>query len=169
MFKNPIRECINRGEYRKALNKLLKVDIKEVEAIEDRWFLNYELGLVNKKLGNKEQAKLYCIESLRVIQEDGMYDLHRLEIYLSLWLDTELNKDTMNSKEIYRRYFRIYRLFSVFSDSNIYKIGIVSNIAIITKNYPLLCEQYDLACQIENFDLSGQIYKEMKKMRKEAI
>ncbi len=167
MWRNIIRRKINQGKYEEALKEIKHVyettDWEEEDNIGDdfiKWFLCYETALIYRKLEKYELCNKYLDEVDKILTKDTqLVEFYKARLCKTIWLRIENNKDSYNTKYLYKLYYRILRLYKDFDEDDTHIISAKASIAELSKDYNTLIELYNVCVKNNYISIMNDIKK----------
>lgn len=167
MWRCKLRKKINEGKYKEALKEIkMAYETTNWKEENDRgdiyikWFLNYEMALIYRKMGKYELCNKYLdiIDNL-LSEEKELIEYHREKQFKTLWLRIENNRKNYTAKYLYKLYSRLLRVYKDFDDDDIHKISAKANIYEITKDYNGLIDLYYVCLENNYVSILNDIKK----------
>ena len=131
-----LKELFIMGELNKVTRKLVKMNNRNHNYVLDKHFILKNLALTYKKLKKFEISRYYLNLGLENIESEKL--ISPVEYYDLQWLNIELNKDTLNDKQMLEIYEDMYKYYK--------KIDHKRN------EYCLLCNIYRLKKEYDNME-----------------
>ena len=136
--KNEIRDLYYRGKYNEAIKRLAKLYNMNYNFIDDKFFIFYNLALYNMKFEKTKDipdfkiANYYLNEAYNAFEP--IKDEKESEYKKIVWLDTEINKNTLPKNILLKKYKELHEYFKKI-ECKTCEIGILINIYRLEEIY----------------------------------
>ncbi|WP_346938097.1 hypothetical protein [uncultured Clostridium sp.] len=141
-----LKELFIMGELNKVTRKLVKMNNRNHDYVLDKHFIFKNLALTYKKLKKFEISRYYLNLGLENIESEKL--ISPVEYYDLQWLNIELNKDTLNDKQMLEIYEDMYKYYKKI-DHKRNEYCLLFNIYRLKKEYDNMEELLYEVCNLD--------------------